>query len=119
MLIEILYHFLTLDLAWIIDFLLANALWVFVFAAAAFFYFEKKNWVWTTVFVSFMSLVYVEFANVVGWTVLSKEFWGLNMVVTMAVLMFAETDSWGKKNLILVNTLRFIFVFAFYNLFLV
>ncbi len=103
---------------WVLSFTLQNLLWLFIFAAVGFFYFEKKNWFWSTVFVVFLTWIWVDFSKLVGWTVLTKEFWALNFIVTMAVLMFAENDSWGKHHLVLINTLRALFVLAFFNLFL-
>ncbi|MFH0955409.1 MAG: hypothetical protein V1777_04870 [Candidatus Micrarchaeota archaeon] len=119
MLVEFLYHFFSMDLGWIIDFTLGNLLWLFIFAACAFYMFEKRNWFWSTVFIVFLCWIYIDFSNVIGWKILTKEFWMINFLVMMGVLMFSETDSWGKDNLVLVNTIRSLAVIAFYNLFLV
>jgi hypothetical protein len=53
----------------------------------------------------------------VGWQLLSKEFLMITLVAAIAVLAFFEFDSWGSKNLLLVNTMRFLVVLTAFNLF--
>lgn len=117
--IEVLNHFFSLDFAWIINFIMANILWLFLFAAAAAFLYDKKNWFWSLVYVTFYVWAISEFGVLVGWQVLSKEFLSVTLIAAVAVLTFAEFDSWGSKHLLLVNTLRFLAVLIIFNLFMV
>lgn len=115
----VLSHFFSLDFGWLLQFVLDNLLWLFLFAASAVFFFEKKNWVLAIVFVGFWVFISSEFAAIVGWQLLSADFLAVNMIALVAVLTFAQYDSWGSKNLLLVNIVRFLVVLAFFNLFLV
>lgn len=116
--IEILNHFFSLDFAWILNFILGNILWFFLFAAAAAFFYHGKNWFWSFVYIVIYVWAAIEFTKLVGWQLLSAEFLSFNLIASIAVLTFAENDSWGSKHLLLVNTLRFLAVLIIFNLFM-
>ncbi|MBU0635544.1 hypothetical protein KKE06_00795 [Candidatus Micrarchaeota archaeon] len=115
--VTVVNHIFSLDIAWLFNFALDNILWVFLFAAAAVFFYKEKNWFWATVYITFYVWAAVEFTDVVGWVVFDKMFLLVTMLAAVAVLAFAEFDSWGSKNLLLINTVRFLVVLVGYNLF--
>lgn len=116
--LEIINRVFALDFGWLLDLALSNILWVFVLAAVAAFFYDKRNWFWGFALVTMYVLASTDFAKVVGWVIFDKTLLAFLMIAGLIVLVFAETDTWGSKHLALLNTVRFIVVMAFFNLFL-
>ena len=115
--LTVLNHVFALDVSWLTGFALDNILWVFLFAASAAFFYKEKNWFWATVYITFYIWIVLEFTHIVGWVIFDKGFLLVTLLSAVAVLTFAEFDSWGSKNALLINTVRFLTVLIGYNLF--
>lgn len=72
--LTVLNHFFALDFGWLLQFVLDNILWFFLFAAAAAIFYEKRNWFWSFVYIVFYVWASIEFGALVGWQVVSHEF---------------------------------------------
>ncbi len=120
---EFLYRFFSFDLAWLIGFIFepSNLMWLFLFGAAAYYFYVNgtgKSLVWASVLVTFYLWTSLDFSKAVGWTIFDPYLLGLLTISGVVVLVFFANDPWGKNNLPLINTLRFLILLIIFNLFL-
>lgn len=108
----------SLNLQWIVDFILNNILWVFAFAACGYFFYPNKKLFYGFLFITFMNWSILDFTKAVGWVVLDPGYFSITIMAMFAVLFFAEADENLRKNLVFINSLRFIIVLIVFNLFL-
>lgn len=119
MTLEFLARLVTLDVSWLFDLIGKNLFWLFVFAALGFVvYGHRKNLVFAFAFIVLVAWVSTDFTRAVGWTFQDPRFWTLNMILQISILMFAESDEKLKKHFVFLNTMRFVFVLSFFNMFL-
>ncbi len=69
MLIEFLYRLFTADLAWIIDFILSQLFWVFLFAAVVAILYDKGKQLWGFFLFVFFIWAFVDVGFYMGWKV--------------------------------------------------
>lgn len=117
MFIEAVYSALSLDLGWFVEVTLNNLFWVFGFMAAAFYFWDGKK-VWGHFFIVVAVMwISLDFTALTGWTFFAAMFLMVLYIGRMAVLMFAETTNFGKKNLPLIYVLYFWIWLVIFNLF--
>jgi integral membrane sensor domain MASE1 len=115
---EFFARFLLLDSQWIANFLLNNIFWVFAFMATGYFFYQDKKLVLSFVFVVLSLWAVLDFTRATGWVVFDPLYLFLSPVTSIVVLAFAETDERLKKNMVVLNSLRFLLLVSVFNLFL-
>lgn len=116
--LDVLGHLLSLDVSWLANFAAGSIIWVFIFAAIAFFIYPNKSLFRSFIVVTILLWASTDFANALGWVLIDPRFFALSSVVQIGVLMFAEADEDLKKHFTLINTLRFLVLLTVFNLFL-
>ena len=94
MLIEFLYHFFSLDFAWIAGVILEHLLWVFIFAAATVIIFPAQKHFWGFVFFVFLVWALVDVGAYTGWRL--ANYFGPAHFVLASLVAFAFLEKNGK-----------------------
>lgn len=107
-----------LDLMYFYSLVFGNLLWLFMFAALAYFMYPKKGLVWGVVLVTLISWIAVDFAAAMGWVLLTAGFLSFHYLFRLAAVMFAETSESLKKHIPLIIQLQFVVAIVVFNYFL-
>ncbi len=108
----------SLDLAWIVNFLLANIFWVFAFYAIAYYFFGPKYAALNALLVAAYCWVSNDFAGLAGWTVLAAGFLSISYLSRLALVTFVEKTEAIRKYTPISFIAAFFITMIIYNLFL-
>ncbi len=89
---EFLYHLMSLDLGWILQFVYDNLFWVFALMAVSFFILEGKRTLSYFFILVFVVWITFDFPILIGWTFYIAPILGLLYVIRLAVITIAEHD---------------------------
>ena len=115
MILEFLTHLLSLDINWIVTFLLGNLLAIFLLFAVIFIFLEGKKPVYAFLVLAFLIMVWQDFEHYTGAVVFAGSLLAIYYITKLVVLTFAETTPWLKDKLIILEELQFLTVFIIYN----
>ena len=118
MLFEFFHRVITLDFSWLITLVANNLLFLFLFAALIFFFFDGKRVAIGVVAFSILVWAWMDFELISGLAVLAGGFLVIYYITKMAVLMFVNEMPELKTKLIWVSEAQFLLVFVIYNIFL-
>jgi hypothetical protein len=119
MMLEFLRHLIELDFGWIVQFILNNLLWLFLFAALSHFLFEGKKFIRGIIVFSVVVWTWLDFTAFIGWEIYVAGYLCLYYVLDLVFLKLTETHTGGTaKSLIYTEEVLFIGSLVVFNLFL-
>lgn len=116
MFVEFMYHLLSLDLNWIIQFILLNLHWLFAFAAVMYFFTDGKKVISGIIVVVFVLWAMMDGARLMGWVFITGMFLLIFYVVKFFILKVAEETPQLQKKLIWINELSGYVTWISFNL---
>jgi len=119
MFLEFLSHVLSLDIAWIINFIFSNFFWIFIFASLIYFFVGKKKFLLGFFVLIFNLWVLSDFAVIAGWVFLVGGFLALHYIGKLAIITVADESPGLKKYLIPINEFQGYATFILFNIFVV
>ena len=119
MLIDALVHLMAFDISWFISLIMNNFLWLFMLSAAAFFFLRKLPLIVGFIVLTLWIWANLDFANALGWTIISSGFLAFTYTVRVIGLTFASTTDRFKNRLALVSVSLFVITAALWNIFMV
>lgn len=108
--------FFSLNWGFIFQFVLENLHWLFVFAAVAFFFYEKKNWFWSIVYLVFFVWAFGAALQFTGWQ-FPPVLIALDFVVATAYFAVEPSSPWFSKHFGRLSVFRFLIPMILLNLF--
>ena len=116
--VEFFVHLIALDLGWLLNYAIENALWLFMFAGLAFYLWEGKTWIYASMAVFVLLTLEQDVMSVTGWMYLTGAFLTLEMLSQTALTIVTEDMEKLRGKIPLITTIRFLILVSFYNLFL-
>lgn len=116
MFVEFMYHLLSFDLVWIIQFVLLNLHWLFAFAAVSYFFSDGKKILSGVIVIVFALWAMESGAKIMGWVFITGTFLLLFYVVKFFILKFAEETPAMQNKLIWINELSGYGTWILFNL---
>lgn len=117
MLIEFLYHLVTLDFAWLMQLVLGNLHFLFIFVAIIFLFTNGKKVLVGAIALVLMLWILNDVGNIFKWATFVGGFLSIHYMIKIAVLAFAEDDEKMGSKLIWVNEISSYIVWIGYNFF--
>ena len=111
-------HLFSLDLLWIVEFIMSNSFWLFGFIAAGYYLDPKRNLFVGLVMISALIMASVDFTNYFDLLVYTGIGLMLLYISRMAILLALENTPGGSKHIPLAWVLSFFVVLFIYNAFL-
>lgn len=108
--------FFSLDFGFIFQYILGNLHWLFVFAAVAFFFYEKKNWFYSIVYLVLFVWAFGAALQFTGWQ-FPPELLLLDFSVATAYFVFEPTSKWFSKHFGRLSVFRFLIPMTLLNIF--
>lgn len=118
MLIEFLYHLMALDIAWILELIINNLQFLFIFIAIIFVFANGQKLIAGTITLILMLWILNDVGNIFQWATFVGGFLSIHYMVKIAVLAFAEDDPKLSSRLIWVNEISSYCVWIYYNFFM-
>jgi len=115
---QIIQAIANIDLMYFYHLIFGNVVWIFMFAALAYFMWPKRNLIWGVAMVTLISWMAIDFAAAMGWVLLSAGFLSFHYLFRLAAVMFAETSESLKKHIPLIIQLQFVVAIIIFNYFL-
>ncbi|MDO8428656.1 MAG: hypothetical protein Q7S92_05585 [Candidatus Diapherotrites archaeon] len=116
--VEFFIHLIGLDLGWLLNYTISNFLWLFMFAALAFYLWEGKTWIYASMAVFVLLTLEQDVMTSTGWMYLTGTFLTLEMLSQTALTIVTEDMEKLRGKIPLITTIRFLVLVCFYNLFL-
>jgi len=95
---------LALDFAWILEFIISNLLWLFIFAVVVFVLFDGKNFFAAFVFLIFAIWLWGDFGALTGVGFIGAKVIAIYYISKIAILTIVESNKTLKKHLIVIST---------------
>lgn len=108
-------HLFSLDLPWIVEFILNNSFWLFGFIAAGYFLAPHRGMFLNLVVLSALIMISVEFTNYFDLLVYTSIGLMLLYISRMAILLALEHTPGWSKHIPLAWILSFLVVIFIYN----
>ena len=118
MILDFLLHLMELDFPWLMNFIAGNILWVFVFIAAVYIFFDGKHTLLVTGLLVIDVWGWMDFTNIMGWVLLTGGLLSVYYISKLAIMGFAAHDENLKKHLALITVLHGVSVIILYNIFM-
>ena len=112
------YNLFTLNLSWVVEFIMNNSFWLFGFIAAGYFLAPQRGMFMNLVVLSALIMISVEFTNYFDLLVYTGVGLMLLYISRMAILLALEHTKGGSKYIPLAWVLSFLVVIFIYNIFL-
>lgn len=97
---------LSFDFAWIIDLILGNLLWLFMFSVAVYILFDHKKFFVALIVISLAFWLWGDFESLTGVGFGGGKVLLLYYISKMAVLGFVAHNEKLKKNLVVISTIQ-------------
>ena len=119
MIIEFLYRIIELDIPWLVNFASSNLIWIFIFIATIFIFFEGKHVLLATVILIIDVWAWISFTSLLDWVLLTGGLLAIYYISKIAILGFAANEKSLQKHLPLITVLHGAAVIILYNMFMV
>jgi len=117
--LEFFYRLFSLDIGWLVSFILGNIFWLFAFAALAHFFFGRVSLPMAFVAVTIYIWTSLEIASALGWVALSAGFLSFSYIIRIIGLTFASTFDSLKNRVTAISMVLFFATLLVWNVFLV
>ena len=117
MIVEFLLHLIELDAAWFVQFFFSNIIWIFIFIATVFIFFEGKHVLLGTIVLIIDIWGWMDITSLLGWALFTGGLLATYYVSKVAILGFAAHDKKLQSKMPLITVLHGVFVIVIYNLF--
>ena len=114
--LEFISHVLNLDLAWLLNLVLANLHYLFMFALLMYVFLDGKRLVYGFVLVILYVFAFTDFLGILGMVFFSANLLMLYYIGKLSVLKAAEETPALKKNLIVINEAQGWITFLLFNI---
>lgn len=118
MMLEFISHLVQGDLVWILGLIFSNLHWLFAFAAAVYFFYDRKKLVAPFLLTVALTWVISDFSAVTGWIWAVPAFLSIFYISRMALIVFCSDMDRLRNILPVVFVVHFLVIFAIFNLFL-
>ena len=115
MLVEFLVHLFTLDIVWIVNLVLTNLHFLFVFFAISYFFFDGKNHILAMLLLILDVWLVADMEKVTGLVVFAGGFLTFLYITKLAIVVFAEDSKTLQKYIIPLSTAQAYGSFIIYN----
>ncbi len=116
MLLDVLTHLVSLDIVWIIDLILGNILWLFLFYTAVHIATDGKKVVLGTIILFILAWALMDFELAASAILFAGGFLGIYYITKIAFLGFFEKMPGIGKNVILMSEIHFLATFILFNI---
>ncbi|MCR4368853.1 MAG: hypothetical protein NUV67_03025 [archaeon] len=115
---DILVAAMSLDFGALLDIALGNLLWIFMFFAVSFFFFEGRRPIRAFLHVAFAAMFFAVLMPFAGWAEYTGAFLMVYYLVDFSILKFAESTPALAGKLVLVEEFNFFSSIIVFNLFM-
>ena len=113
MILEIMQHAFALDIAWLISLVLDNLLWIFMFAAVGFYFFEGKSFLKFALFVPLAVICLDSLLGSMGWVAFTAGFVVAFYLAQIVLLTFFSSNPFFEKRIVWLE-IAFTYSLVFY-----
>ncbi|MBN1940712.1 MAG: hypothetical protein JW772_00860 [Candidatus Diapherotrites archaeon] len=118
MLFEFFHSLMSLDINWFVTLIGNNLIWLFMFTALIFFFFNGKKVVAGVIVFSLVAWAWMDFETYGGIVIFAGGFLAIYYITKLAVLMFAENTPELSSKLIWITEIHGILLIVAYNIFM-
>lgn len=119
MLLDFMSHLVSLDLAWIIQLILDNLLWLFLLYATLYVVNDGKKTILGTILLFFIIWAWMDFERAGEAIVFAGSFLGIYYITKIAFIGFFEKiPGLGPGAVIILSEIHYLTVFILFNVFM-
>ncbi len=118
MILEFLSHVVMLDIPWLLGFILGNLLWVFMFAAIVYYFWEGEHFLEAFILLPITMFSYAALERTIGLVMFVGGFLMIYYVSKLVILKFAEETPALRKYIVPISTLQALAAWVLYNIFI-
>ena len=118
MFMNFLTHLVALDVEWLVGLVMNNLLFLFMFVALIFIFYQGKKVLRGVIIMSLLAWAWIDLENIGGIVLFVGGFMLLYYITKLALLGFIENNPNMGTKLVLISEIQFIALVLFYNLFM-